>query len=557
MGIAQGKKSTPVTSSILGIGRILAAAVVALAIGACGGDDDGGRQVSDKVVQAPVRSHAVAGSNGFFVDADGREILFRGVNVNSLGEYWQFDPDLPTVFPFEPADMDMLASTGLNLVRLVITWSFVEPSPGIYDEAYLSRVADTIDGLWQRKIYTLVDLHQDAWGPSLPARSDEGCADTEVAASGWDGAPAWATLSEDATSRCIPDLAGMHLRELSPAVIEAWAKFWDNREGPGGVGLQDRYAAMLRQMVARLGGLPGVMGYDIMNEPNAYPPELVDQVSLLFPDLLPPDLVAVMRTSLDALAGFYVTSVDAIRAGESDAGIEPRVVLFEPSALWPNVASGSTVERFSDDPQLAYGPHIYQGGISFGVELGEEQVERVRAEAASYGGLPILTGEWGASPSRAGNPGGYYEQMIDFQDREHWSTAHWLFQASCGDPHYHNTAPADVDVWGYREVVCTGPDANVRGPERGPLLQRLARPALHFAPGPIESIAWDPDRGVFSAAGSEAKAGNEMDLFLPAAHAGLNVEIEGLGGLAVADAHAGKRYTARAAGGAWSISAAP
>ena len=142
----------------------------------------------------------------------------------------------------------------------------------------------------------------------------------------------------------------------------------------------------------------GVMGYDIMNEPNAYPGDLVDAFAALLPDLLADEYVDILRGSLDALAAFYGDAVDALRAGESDAEIEARIIVFEPSALWPNVAEGSTVAPFSDDPQLAYGPHIYQSGISFLVALDDSQVERVRAEAAMYGGVPILTGEWGASP---------------------------------------------------------------------------------------------------------------------------------------------------------------
>ena len=530
--------------------RFVCALFVAATVGACDGEDGGGA-ISGFEVEAPLRARAAVGGNGFFVDAAGREVLLRGVNVNSLGEYWQFAASLPTVFPFTDADMEFLASMGLNLVRLVISWSAVEPNPGSYDEAYLSQVAETIDGLQRRGIYTLVDLHQDAWGPTLSARPDEGCAADEIAAGGWDGAPGWATLTDDSTPRCIP--AAIGLRELSPAVLEAWAKFWDNRRGPDGIGLQQRYTEMLRHVAARLGGLPGVMGYDIMNEPNAYPGDLVDAFAALLPDLLADEYVDILRGSLDALAAFYGDAVDALRAGESDAEIEARIIVFEPSALWPNVAEGSTVAPFSDDPQLAYGPHIYQSGISFLVALDDSQVERVRAEAAMYGGVPILTGEWGASPASAGELDGYFEKMIALQDREHWSTAHWLYQASCGDPHYFRADPETVDVWGYRDVVCVDPDSNAPGAVRAPLFERISRPALHFAPGPIDAIEWNPASRVFSVSGGAAIAGNEMVLFVPGNHRDLEVAISGLADLAVGEIHGGRRFTARAIGGEWSV----
>lgn len=547
----------------VGRAKLLLVAGLVLLAAACGDDGEGGRAAGPPafVAAAPLRAVARPGNAGILTDANGREVLLRGVNVNSLGEYWQFDPTLPTVFPFEEADMDFLASLGLNFVRLVISWSRVEPQPGAYDEAYLTTVAEKIDALWQRGIYTLVDLHQDAWGPTLAARPGEDCREGEIPASGWDGAPGWATLTDDATRRCIAPLAGNYLRELSPAVLEAWAKFFDNRPGPGGVGIQDRYTAMLEHLAFRLGGRPGVMGYDIMNEPNAYPPDLVALAASLLPGYLPQEYIDILARSLESLADFYTRSVAALRRGEQRSGIEPRIILFEPSAVWPNVPAGSTVRPFTNDTQIAYGPHIYQDGISFLVPLDEAQVERVRAEAASYGGVPVLSGEWGASPATAGESGGYFERMIALQDREHWSVAHWLYQASCGDPHHHRAAVdgnlAQLDVWGYRDVVCTGPDTNRRGAVRENLRNRIGRPALQYAPGPIGSIAWNPATRVFTASGSGATAGNEMVLFVPGHHGPLAVVATGVRGLAAVERHGGLLYTAQAHGGEWSVRAAP
>ncbi|HUO05300.1 MAG TPA: cellulase family glycosylhydrolase [Candidatus Binataceae bacterium] len=509
------------------------------------------------VVNAPLSVVLQPGGIGIITDGRGREVLLRGLDVNSLGEFWQFDPSLPPVLKLRPADMDFIASMGLNLVRLVISWSSVEPSPGVYDEKYLSRVAQTIEALNQRGIYTLVDLHQDAWNATLGARPNEACTSDELPAQGWDGAPAWATLTDDSTLRCIPPLAGLYERELSPAVLEAWAKFWDNRPGPGGVGIQDRYIAMLHHLATRLGGVPGVMGYDIMNEPNAYPAYLVDIVAALFPNLLAPEYVTIMENSLNSLATFYAASVTAIRAGERQAGIKPRIVLFEPSALWPNIPSGATVAPFSTDPQLAYGPHIYQGGISFLVQLDETQIQRVRDEAASFGGVPVLTGEWGASPSSAGDVGGYFEEMIADQDSEQWSTALWLYQPSCGDPSSYRQDLATIDLWGFHDTACVGPDANVPGAVRDPIFNRVSRPALHFAPSRIDSIAWDPVGNIFTASGSQAPKGSQMNLFVPRNHAGLKVSTAGLTGLTTRGSHGGRRITARANGGDWSVRVAP
>ena len=107
-------------------------------------------------------------NGGRIVDAEGREVLLRGVNVNALAEYWQYG-EFPTVFPFGEADADQMAAIGWNTVRLLLSWSRVEPAPGQYDDAYLEQVRAAVRLLASRGLYTILDLHQDAWGPTLAA----------------------------------------------------------------------------------------------------------------------------------------------------------------------------------------------------------------------------------------------------------------------------------------------------------------------------------------------------------------------------------------------------
>ena len=70
---------------------------------------------------------------GRIVDGRGREVLLRGVNVNALAEYWK-GTDFPTTFPLAPDDPARMRSIGWNAVRLLVSWSRVEPAPGRYDE---------------------------------------------------------------------------------------------------------------------------------------------------------------------------------------------------------------------------------------------------------------------------------------------------------------------------------------------------------------------------------------------------------------------------------------
>ena len=166
---------------------------------------------------------------GRIVDSRGREVILRGVNVNSLGEYWQGTHVKP-VLPLERQDPRRISRIGWNVVRLIVSWSRVEPSPGDYNERYLDRVSKWISRFEREGVYTIVDFHQDAWGATLAGRLDEPCPPGYETAFGWDGAPAWATLDED-QPRCF-----LNSREINPAVSAAWRNFFADSPGPGGMG---------------------------------------------------------------------------------------------------------------------------------------------------------------------------------------------------------------------------------------------------------------------------------------------------------------------------------
>ena len=199
------------------------------------------------------------------MDSRGREVLLRGVNVNALAEYWK-GGRFRTVFPLARKDPARMAAIGWNAVRLLVSWSRIEPEPGpLRPRRTSKRVAATVRASEPASgIYTIVDLHQDAWGPSLAARPGEACAPPTLPALGWDGAPAWATLDGGA-ARCYPP----GTRELSPAVRAAWQAFFTDAPGPGGVGIQTRYVRMLRRVARRFARSTAVAGFDLMNEPNA------------------------------------------------------------------------------------------------------------------------------------------------------------------------------------------------------------------------------------------------------------------------------------------------
>jgi endoglycosylceramidase len=414
-------------------------------------------------------------SGGRIVDAHGREVLLRGVNVNALVEYWQHTPGVFTTYPFTPADADAIAALGWNAVRLLVSWSRVEPAPGAYDKAHLDELEAAVERLASRGLYAIVDLHQDAWGPTLAARPDEACTRGRPAF-GWDGAPGWATLDGGAP-RC--EVAGT--REFSPAVMAAFQAFWDDAEGPGGVGIRTRYVRMLGHVAGRLSRHDSVSGYDVMNEPNAF---------------------ALIPGQLDALSALYAEAYRAIRDAEDVAGVPHRLVLFEPSIAWGQLPSAPP--PFPHEGGIVYAPHVYQGGLD-ATPLDRTPFERARSEAAElYGGAPIVVGEWGASPARAADPGdGYFDLHQALQDEYRFGATLWTWREACGDPHkaadYRDGS--EPTVWGLFDVDCA--TQTVTG-LRAPLAAKLARGALRAAPGRIAELVYDPVTGVLEAHGEAA-----------------------------------------------------
>jgi endoglycosylceramidase len=134
-------------------------------------------------------------------------------------------------------------------VRLGLIWKAVEPEPGHYDDAYLDRVAETASLLGGEGMHVLLDFHQDMLNERFNG----------------EGFPDWAVQDDGIPARPDTGFPGNYF--LMPALWRAYDHFWANDPGPGGVGLQDRYAAAWRHVAERFRDEPSVFGYDIFNEP--------------------------------------------------------------------------------------------------------------------------------------------------------------------------------------------------------------------------------------------------------------------------------------------------
>jgi endoglycosylceramidase len=448
----------------------------------------------------------------------------RGVNVNAFVDYWSGN-DFPVTFPLVESDVDLMAAIGWNAVRLLLSWSRLEPHPGEYDEGYLDEIATAVDLFAGRGIYTILDLHQDAWGATLAARPNELCDPPAETALGWDGAPSWATLDRD-QPRCI--VGG--LRETSPAVLAAFGAFWADTPAADGVGIRTRYVRMLAHVATRFADRNAVAGYDLMNEPNAFD-----------------------DGAQRAMAEMYAEAIAAIRVAEDEAGGFPHLILFEPSVLW-SVLGGGAPPDFEHDDDVVYAPHIYTGGFDGGA-ITASAFRVARDEAALFGGAPVLSGEWGGDPKRASDPDDpYFLDHQRLQDEFQFSATLWTWRESCGDPHkVSDGRDGDLPVpWGEFDVDCT---SNTVVALRRDLIEQLTRPLVRAAPGRVDMVRYDPASGMFAIASADADAVAEVVIFYPSGkHPGAEISTTGLRDVEVLSARAGGSYVrARTEGDSWSL----
>jgi endoglycosylceramidase len=362
--------------------------------------------------------------DGRIVDVHGRTRIFHGASVSGRAK------TPPFLGLDDPALLDALCAWKWNLVRLLVQWEAIEPEPGKYDDEHLGRVMDLAFACHARGLFTIIDFHQDLFARHY----------------GGDGAPAWALPIQPGE----PRFRGRRWFQnyfFCRDLVRAEEAFWRNAHG-----LQDRYHEMLTHVARRFATVPGILGYDVMNEPMGRPREVLNG-----------------RFERETLALFYRRAIGAVRQGDPS-----RVIVVEPAPL-VGLGRACSLPALREN-EIIFGPHLYDAlAIATGKyrpllsPLGRTMSGLDRAGRRL--GMPVLVGEFGVLNDHAAGEA-MLERIAGELDARFFSWAAW---------HYN---PSDVD-WNEEDASLVTPDGRERG-----FLQPLVRPYARAVAGRPVLCRW-------------------------------------------------------------------
>ena len=357
------------------------ALIAALALAGCGDDVNPCGRDAMHVCGTQVR------------DTDGRAVVLRGVNL--AGAHKQ----APYTDEFTPADYARLHAWGFRTLRFLITWAAVEPTPGVYDDAYLDWVRERMQWAHAAGLTVVLDMHQDVYGEGF----------------GFGGAPRW-TCDQQYYDAFVPkDVWLLNYADLN--VLSCYDHLWTEPA------LATSFAAMWGHVAQRLAGEPAIIGFDPLNEPHwgTYP---------------------VAMFEVDRLQPFYARAIEAVRKQA------PWIVFAEPASS-RNLGFASKLAPF-EIADVIYAPHMYDASAELDGTFSASRRDSLLATATDLAadaerlGLPLWIGEYGGIGTSP-QIGAYMDAAYDGASAAFAGTMYWAYDKSGGygmlDPDGNEVTP--------------------------------------------------------------------------------------------------------------------
>ncbi len=501
----------------------------------------------------------VAGQVPWIADPYGRTVLLRGANSEGLeDEAWRSDPrGVAMINPVDPAayvgkcppnsnevapplceveagkgryaqssaydaqnDFAQMRQRGFNIVRLALSWSQLEPTPGNYKTLYLEQVAQVVTWAKEQGVYVLLDMHQDQYGRSIQADPAKPCAQGTDPGGGFDGAPAWAAMNDGR-----PSCQSFGQSVLNAAVSASFDNFWKNTEVPvaqgdaPGKGLQDHWIGAMAALARRFKDEPAVIGYEIINEPQPGSFAAYDvSDNYLYPFYT--RVIQALTGVRDGLPDCPASQPSQATCAYPDLGIHDtnHLVFVEPIAIRNLIDfSPQHSKPISSYPNVVFAPppypHIFTLDSSF---LGfnahtstyPPNYDFAYATAASEAiamGAAIFVTEFG---------GGSADDALilegELRAQEHWGigSALWSWKSNCSlDP-----KATCEGAWSYFNTAPSGPGPTPQnGPPQPSRDKFMVRAYPRAVAGRLIDYAFDPDTHAFALHATGATAAEVGD----------------------------------------------
>lgn len=315
--------------------------------------------------------------DGFLHDAEGRAIIMRGVNLAGAHK------NAPYLDDKQPADYARVREAwGLNAIRFLMTWSAIEPQQGVYDDAYLDRVAERLGWAREAGLHVVLDMHQDIYGEGF----------------GFDGAPRW-TCDESRYAAFVPRMPWFVSAQdvnVIACVDDLYAR----------ADLREHFSEAWRRVAARFAAEPAVIGFDVLNEPHW-------------------GSSPIYSFEAETLAPFYEQVVTAVRKEA------PHWVAFlEPSAA-RNGGLATSLKPFPFE-NVMYAPHSYDVTAESGGGFDAARAQRLKDHVADLAldaqnlGAGLWIGEYGGDAAAPGIVD-YMTAQYDAAGAAAASTMYWAY----------------------------------------------------------------------------------------------------------------------------------